>query len=86
MAMHNLSVKNVAVRIGARRLLEMADRVLGAKSTRADRYSYINLLLSQMNDELDLGLRTGLRVSAYEQLFGTAKSQAHIEAALEDNE
>jgi hypothetical protein len=69
---------NDRMHLAADRLLEMAGRVLGPDADRADRYAYINVMLSQWGDEagqgpvagLDLTLRTQLRVACYEHLFG----------------
>ena len=57
------------MRAAARRLLEMSERVLGDDASLADRYSYINVMLSQWGDQIDLGLRARLRLSCYEALF-----------------
>ena len=61
---------NDRMHLAADRLLEMADRVLGPGADRADRYAYVNVLLSRWGEELDLALRTRLRLACYERLFG----------------
>jgi len=64
-----MSINTNATIVAARRLLEMADRVLGEGSTPSGRYAYVSLILSQWTEEIDPSLRANLRLSCYEQLF-----------------
>jgi hypothetical protein len=55
--------------LGAERLVEMAGRVLGPQASRADKYVYLNALLSRLGELGDAQRRARLRVECYETLF-----------------
>ena len=58
------------VRLAALRLVGVADRVLGERASRVQKYSYLNALLTaHLERGLDPSLSAQLRVACYERLF-----------------